>query len=297
MIQPLRILFTPSLREGYWLHVIHAEAAARGLSVANFGEGEADILLAHAIGHDEALAQTAGDWIILADSPEAALSICAAALEEAPAGRQSWLAANHRLAPAALLAGRGSRVFDMGAARLDLPRLGPIEMPFEIPVQTPPAAPQLGLYARLPIPVGAASVWPADLFNYPLGDDPTGGEPQIDLTGRARTLMFGPYATLPPGRWRATVKVMVDPEGGWTPLWFDWGAQDNMTVHEETIHEAGVYSLSLDGGWDRPTEVQMRAVLTQPVFQGRFEMLECRVERLDDAEPAVDQSAETASSV
>jgi hypothetical protein len=51
-------------------------------------------------------------------------------------------------------------------------------------------------------------IWARDLFF--IGDDPnSAADGVIDLSGSVRNLLFGPYLTLPPGQWAATVVLAV----------------------------------------------------------------------------------------
>lgn len=286
--RPLHILFAPSLREGPWRQAITAAAQAKGLSVGVWGGEPADVVLVDHLEPDQLDGLTPSEWVVLGDAPEAGLTAYGDAYQEFPPAAHAWMAASKRLAMAATLVERGAPVLGMPAMALGLPRLGLVSQTITgIPEDNAgPTAPVLAMYQRLPPLMGARAVWSADRFNYPLRDDPLGGTPRMDLTGRARTLMFGPYVWLPPGAWRATLKIMVDPEGGEVPLWFDWGCGEDVATVREMIDQAGFYSLTLDQVWTRPGAAQLRIVLSQAVFQGRMEVLDCQIERIEPPAPA-----------
>ncbi len=292
---PLHILFTPSLREGPWDDGIRAAAAAKGLTVGRWGEGEADILIADHIPAETVMSLEPRDWVILADTSAAALTAYSATFHEYPPAGQSLAYASHRLVSAAWLAERGAAVLGQPAMALSLPKLGLVSPGrCEIPADAPgPLAPLLTLYDGLPVRVGAKSVWGPQQFSFPVNGEEDGGPSRVDLTGRARTLLHGGHLSLPPGYWRTVVRMAIDPEGREAPLRFEWGlywgadhdgANDLVSV-TEVVEEAGFYTVSLERLWETPGPAVLRISVTQPLFQGVLEFLDCTIERLADPAP------------
>lgn len=292
----LNILFTPSAREGPWIDGVRAAAQAKGLTVGRWAdEDEADILIADHIPSEKVLTLEPRDWVVLGDTPQAGLSAYGAAFQEDPPAGQSLLYANIRLASAAWLAERGAPVLGQPAMALSLPKLGLVTpAAFKLPVErSGPLAPLLSVYDGLPVRIGAQSVWGAEHFSFPADGQEDGGPARIDLTGRARRLVYGPYVWLPPGLWRATIRVAVDPEGRDAPLSFDWGIAHDLVSVEETVDEAGYYSVSLERYWEWPAPAYIQVHLTQPLFQGTLEFLDCTIERLPEPAPKLDLETET----
>lgn len=285
--RPLHILFTPSVREGPWAEVVREAAAAKGLSVAYWGEGEADIVIAHHLSIEKVLQVEPREWVIMADTPAAALVSYGDAYKEYPPAGQALTASAARFASAAWLAERGAPVLGQPAMAVSLPRLGLVsQRKFDLPANEPgPLESVLSIYEGLPVRVGAASVLPPRSFAFPAAGQADGGPSRIDLTGRDRLLMDGPYLLLPPGLWRATLKLAIDPQGREVPLAFDWGEAHDMVTVEETVEEAGFYSVSLDRLFETAGTALLRISLTQPLFQGTLEVVECAIERLPDPAP------------
>lgn len=122
-------------------------------------------------------------------------------------------------------------------------------------------------------------VWTPDLFTFPEG------EGAIDLTGRARIVVHGPYRVLEPGFWRIRVKVGVETEGFSVPLRFEWGGADDVTGETVHIKTPGLYEMSLDYDWPNGGHAALRLWVAQPVFAGRLRFLGAEVERLQDQSP------------
>ena len=285
--RPLHILFTPSVREGPWVAGIRDAAAAKGLSVGYWDRDQADILLCHLLPIDRVMAQEPREWVILGDTPEAGLVSYGDAYKEYPPAGQALIACSGRFVSAAWMAERGSPVLGQPAMALSLPRLGLVSpQAYQLPSDPPgPLVPLLSIYDGLPVRVGAKSIWPPQSFAFPAAGEGDGGSPRIDLTGRDRLLMDGPYMALPPGLWRATLKMAIDPQGRDVPLAFDWGEAHDMVTIEETVRDAGFYAVSLDRLFETPGTAVLRISLTQPLFQGVLEVVECVVERLPDPAP------------
>lgn len=121
--------------------------------------------------------------------------------------------------------------------------------------------------------------WPPGLFLFPEGDG------AIDLTGRARIVVHGPYKALEPGLWRIRVKVRVETEGFAIPLRFEWGGADDVTGETVHIETAGHYEMSLDYDWPDGGHAALRLWVAQPTFAGRLTFLGAEVERVPDQSP------------
>lgn len=144
----------------------------------------------------------------------------------------------------------------------------------------------LGVYKSLPPQIGAVATWPAELFSFSeAAFEP--GEPDIDLTGRARIVVHGPYLHLPPGRWKATVQFTVEVLSQAPKLRVEWGSAPSFAAFETEVSESGVYELSLEHEWLAPGPAQVVVWLAQPIFEGRLIFGGCRVEKIADLAPPV----------
>ncbi len=178
----------------------------------------------------------------------------------------------------------------MNAARyqLTLPGLGLIERPEGQPYRIHPLASEspLALFDQLPIPAGAEASWAPHWFAYAPGHAPVSGQPTwIDLTGRMRSFVYGPYIRLPAGRWRIDVRFSVDPERAHVPLLFEWGGDADFCRIMTEVRHPGTYSVSLDRIWPTAETAQLRIWNAHPVFQGRMVFVHSRVVRVADDDP------------
>ena len=111
-------------------------------------------------------------------------------------------------------------------------------------------------------------MWVPDLFI--VGDTHERVNGPIDITGRVRCLIYGPYIRLPPGRWTVDVAVAFTELGGSKNFTIDVG--NPVRLHEVSINvvdQGGVYTsltFVLDQTQDSPLEV--RVIINQAAFQG-----------------------------
>lgn len=127
--------------------------------------------------------------------------------------------------------------------------------------------------------------WPLDIFGYTKGADVEGGNPDFDLTGRARFLVHGPYLFMPAGLWRFTAEFLVDPQGDAAYLRFDITNSDQENVLLERFDEPGRYEVELTGEVIQPRAVEWRVLTARPHFQGRFRLLKVMAYRLAEQAP------------
>lgn len=141
----------------------------------------------------------------------------------------------------------------------------------------------LGMY-RLGRPaVGTQVQWSERLFTY---DERScvRGEPHgvLDVTGRPRTLIYGPYLALPPGLWKAVMRFAVDDDAAGHELRFDWGIGADFISQSEVPSSGGIYEVEMQhhvaevGAW------QFRILLMEGAFEGRLTFQGGHVTRLPD---------------
>lgn len=124
--------------------------------------------------------------------------------------------------------------------------------------------------------------WPRERFLH--GDHPAGPCPEsIDLTGRRRILVFGPYVELDPGRWRLTAEFSLTREAAANPLQVEI-CEDTEVKVAKLIQpsEAGRYRVALEcdltGG-----RVELRVWLPSPAFDGEMRFSGALVEALSSS--------------
>lgn len=118
---------------------------------------------------------------------------------------------------------------------------------------------------------GLTVAWSERLFVYDPNSCVEDAElGMLDISGRPRTLLFGPFLVLPPGRWKALMRFAVDEAAAQYPFRFDWGLATEYIDQTITPGEAGVYEIELDHTVEELGYWQFRVVLLQGAFDGRF---------------------------
>lgn len=155
----------------------------------------------------------------------------------------------------------------------------PVEILHGIEVHRPSAAPAVALSPRLRAvteavalldPASPQATWAPELFNYDSRMAPGGKCGQLDLTGRPRFMITGPYITLPPGRWRASYRLTFDARGSRPRFRVDWGGQTDFVSEEFTPGRAGVFQIVQEYDWTERAPCELRIIVLEGVFDGRM---------------------------
>jgi hypothetical protein len=104
----------------------------------------------------------------------------------------------------------------------------------------------------------------------------------IDVTGRARFLVFGPYASLSPGVWRTVVSLEICPEAARRPMAVQFGAEPDYTTTDIEIGVPGPHSVEVIHAFREADQVQVRLWLKRAAFHGEVRLIGAHVERLGD---------------
>lgn len=134
------------------------------------------------------------------------------------------------------------------------------------------------MYCHFPKMDGGSASWGPELLIYPdavsLRSD---GATRIDVTGRARTIAYGPYITLVPGRWRLDAVIDVEAQAGVLDLNLEWGSGDEFDVSECCFETAGAYSISIDHDWKVVGACEFRLKTSRPHFDGVINIVSLNV--------------------
>jgi hypothetical protein len=117
--------------------------------------------------------------------------------------------------------------------------------------------------------------WERDLFfisEEPASHEPVPASRPVDITGRIRFLVYGPFINLPPGSWSASVILGFSPEAAGMTYIIEVFAGIQLThvriePGDERIFEVNLH-FSLDAAVDHP--VQIRIHNERPAFDGRL---------------------------
>lgn len=137
----------------------------------------------------------------------------------------------------------------------------------------------LSVYNQLPPKVGASAEWPSQLFSF-RPEAFFDGSPDMDITGRGRVLVHGPYLYLPSGRWEAVIRFIAEPITRRIPIRVSWGCEAGFTSTEHDITIAGIYDLNLKTDFAGPGAAQVIVELREPMFDGFLQFQGCRIAKL-----------------
>lgn len=227
------------------------------------------------------------DWVVLAAAPQEVLARSKAqyALDD----RAALGHAASRLTAASTLVAKGARLHQASEAVLEIPGLGlitrqPGQASADMPTVPDDAVSTLQIFRHLPPADGSSAVWPSSIFLRFDDEAPGAAARSIDLTGRGRILIHGPYLALPAGRWRVTFEFEYDCPVGSAPFRFEWGEVADVVLHDARAFTPGRYSITLEKDWAEPGRAEVRIWLYHALFQGEFRLVHCVVEKVSAAD-------------
>lgn len=179
------------------------------------------------------------------------------------------------------LAASGARSIIAGTGSLEIPNIGLVSISPRLATNTEGRqhkSTALAMYQTLDVREGGDATWASESFFFSSGQLLTGGQRVIDLTGRARFLMHGPYVELPAGFWSGEIFFNFDPTNlSPSLLRFEWGDGRTFAHEDVELAEAGSYSLKLSSEWEAPAPAQFRLLLLRPAFHGTLSVTRCQV--------------------
>jgi hypothetical protein len=123
--------------------------------------------------------------------------------------------------------------------------------------------------------------WSERLFIY--DDKGSRDQPEwgmLDITGKPRILVWGPYLAMPPGRWRAIIRFAVDLDAARHTYRLDWGTQSDCVSAYVTPKVPGVYEAELEWEFSEPAPAEIRLILTEGSFMGTLMFQGIKVSRV-----------------
>ncbi len=139
----------------------------------------------------------------------------------------------------------------------------------------------MGLYRNGAPEVGSKVRWEPPIFLY----DATRADHrsslwEMDVTGPARHLVYGPYFALTPGRWRGTAKFAVDQHAAQLRYRTEWGTLANHAVETFTPGRSGVFEIATECDFSETAPAELRVIQAQGSLGGSFEWLGMELERI-----------------
>lgn len=134
--------------------------------------------------------------------------------------------------------------------------------------------------------------WAEPLFSYcPKGSRDAASQGMLDITGRPRMLVHGPYLSMPTGLWRARIRFGVDQDAAKHQYRLDWGTRTATVSEYVTPANAGLYELTLDFDWTDVDVAEIRLILMEGSFTGALLFQGVTVTRIVPSEGSVRTAA------
>lgn len=296
------LVLTPSVDDAAWRREIERAAEAAGLQAISTRSahdaddlGDAKVIF---ITEDAEVALASGAKDIAAIIPEP---------ESAPdaVGEAFDLIAPHSVWYASTLLARAAGLADTHAivTARDLSRRPRLLRFFGELEVTPPASAAeasrrpaisaaFNIYRNVGLSTGAPVPWSEKLFVYDdKGSRNWSDWGVLDVTGRPRMLVWGPYVALPPGTWRAVIRFGLDEAAAKHQYRIDWGTRTACVSEYVTPAKPGMYEIELDWRFVEAEAAEIRLILTEGSFMGTVIFQGMTVERVPDAEIPSDQAA------
>lgn len=127
----------------------------------------------------------------------------------------------------------------------------------------------LSLYREGPPQPGSSYVWAPEIFVIDSKPErPSAGDAEIDLAGRARCLVHGPYVVLPKGKWKASARFAVDTHASRHRFKFEWGSPDDFTSFEISPGKPGHFRVDLTHAFAEALLSELRIILPDSSLAG-----------------------------
>lgn len=158
----------------------------------------------------------------------------------------------------------------------------PLEVLPELVVVPPEATnkSRTALAKALGIHVRDEAVWPVEILSWIAPFRREDDMAVLDLTGRPRFLIFGPYIVMPPGRWKARFRFAVDSYASRYLFRVDWGQVEKYSSHEFRPGQAGVYEIETVFDWRERSACEFRLILREGAFHGEVSISDLTITRV-----------------
>lgn len=167
------------------------------------------------------------------------------------------------------------RIFEAGSPSIHLfPGLEVTRPPL-------PSAAHGPLATALQIYTQDKAIWSGEVLSWLKPPAHIAGSSSLDLTGRPRTIVHGPYFEMPAGRWKATFTLSVDHYSARYLFRIDWGGLEAYSSQEFRPQRPGVYEIDMVYDWASPGACEFRLLVMEGVFHGDISVSDIKVSRAE----------------
>ena len=278
---PIWIVLTPSADDAAWIEALRNGIEASG-RIMRDGDREApasmddpsrEVWVTSDCNVAESLGRRAS--AVLIPRPETSPEALTASLGVFPP--QSVAHASLLLARAVAQDSRRTRIIT--AREIDAANGTPINLVEDLHVTPPAPAPveavrpavraALAVFSDGAPTAGVSITWSERIFRYdPRASRASQQWGELDITGRPRILVYGPYLGMPTGRLKVKVKFLVDSTAASKEFRLDWGSPHDFQSLAITAPHAGVYEAELEHDWPVVDLGEIRLWLMEGAFDG-----------------------------
>lgn len=119
---------------------------------------------------------------------------------------------------------------------------------------------------------GEVTHWPPERFRYDMREaERRDALHRMDVAGRARHLVWGPYVVLPGGRWQATARLTFDRWSCRHKYYLEFGAVADFVRYEFSPGREGVFDFVAEHSWEQGAKTELRIVMIESSLGGIFD--------------------------
>ena len=152
---------------------------------------------------------------------------------------------------------------------------------FEVAPPGASPAPSGAVAKALQVYTRGEAVWSGSLLTWNTPATHAEGRSTLDLTGRPRIVVYGPYLEMPTGRWKAVFTLSVDAYACRYLFRADWGGIEDYVSQEFRPGRPGVFEIEMVYDWTTQGACEFRLLVMEGVFHGEISMSDLIVSRVD----------------
>lgn len=122
--------------------------------------------------------------------------------------------------------------------------------------------------------------WAPEVFRYGAGPAGSARPGVLDITGRPRLVVYGPYIFLTRGVWRVTVRLGFDVDSALKQYQIQWGDSEAYASHHFSPGRSGIFEITLEQEWLTHAASEVRLLLEDGAFHGQLTWLGATVSRV-----------------